>query len=50
MIDGVLEQVEYDDDDLCCLTSYGKGLAGSHEKLLNVLERIKDLEWQVWGC
>ena len=41
MIDGVLERVKYDDDDLDGLTNYRPELAGSPEKFFRVLDKIK---------
>ena len=41
MIDGVLEGIEYEDDDLYNLTSFRPELAGSPEKFFNVLGKIK---------
>ena len=53
MIDGVLEQVRYDDNDVYALTIYRPELAVSHEKFFIFLGRMGELESQrlaiIWG-
>ena len=46
MIDDVLEEIEYDDDDLCYLTDYRPELAGSPEKFFRILDKIKEPKMQ----
>ena len=42
MIDGVLERIGYDDNDLGNLTNYRPELAGSPEKFFRVLDKIEE--------
>ena len=49
MIDGVLERIEYDDGNLCSLTSRRPELAVSFEKFFRVLDKIEEQEYQEWA-
>ena len=42
MIDQVLGRISYKDEDLLRLTDYRPELASSHEKLFNILDKIKE--------
>ena len=46
MIDGVLEGVGYDDEDLCYLTNYRPELPGSPKKFFRALDKIEKPEVQ----
>ena len=48
MVDDVLGKIDYNDSDLVYLMDYRPELANSY-KFFNVLDKIKDLEWQKSG-